>query len=50
MVSEALGQLRAVMARDLATLGKLTATVGRELRNPLAAIRASAFTFVWCWR
>ncbi len=48
-VSERTAQLEAAQVEllrqeRLATLGKLTATVSHEIRNPLATIRASAFT------
>lgn len=47
-VTERTSQLEAAQAKllrkeRLATLGKLTATVSHEIRNPLAAIRTSAF-------
>ena len=36
-------QVELLRQKRLATLGKLTATVSHEIRNPMATIRASAF-------
>ena len=38
-------QKELVMSEKMATLGRLTATVSHELRNPLGTIRSSVFSF-----